>query len=135
MRRTQITQSRSIDNQDYVLSAGQQDDPDQLGGKRPSTPQGQCVDPTQSYDFYVCHHAVERYLERVDCTEKYRRSRISLEFIEAIDVELDDPDITDRVRVHPVSGVGYVYDPDEMEVRTCIIPGPDVLPSGRRVEA
>jgi len=86
-------------------------------------------------ELYVTDHAVDRYLERVDRIEAYPRSRISIEFIGAVEVELAAPDITDPVRIHPVSGVGYVFDPEEIDVTTCIIPRPGELPADWRVEA
>lgn len=70
----------------------------------------------------VTQHAQQRFLERVSGSEPFPRSRIKREFREAHRVELNDPDITDSTRVHPDSGVVYVFDPDDCIVITCFQP-------------
>lgn len=67
----------------------------------------------------VTQHAQQRFLERVSGSEPLPRSRIEREFQEAHRVELDDPDITDPTRLHPESGVVYVFDPGDGTVVTC----------------
>jgi hypothetical protein len=43
---------------------------------------------------------------------------------------LDDPDITDPTRLHPESGVVYVFDPDDGTVITCFRPTEGQLSEG-----
>jgi len=89
----------------------------------------------------VTQHAQQRFLERVSANESFPRSRIEREFREAQRVTLNDPDITDPTRLHPVSGVVYVFDPDDNTVITCFIPTeeqlkqPDSTCAGRRAVA
>jgi hypothetical protein len=89
----------------------------------------------------VTQHAQQRFLERVSGSEPFPRSRIEREFQEAHRVKLDDPDITDPTRIHPESGVVYVFDPDDGTVMTCFIPTEEQLkqgndvPGGRRAVA
>lgn len=78
----------------------------------------------------VTQHAQQRFLERVTGSEPFPRSRIEREFREAHRVELDDPDITDPTRIHPESGVVYVFDPDDGTVLTCFIPTQAQLDEG-----
>jgi len=73
-------------------------------------------------DVQVTHHAEQRFLERVSGREPFPRGRIRQEFREADEVVLDDPRITDPTRIHPESGVAYVYDPYDRTVITCFIP-------------
>lgn len=85
-------------------------------------------------DVQVTRHAEERFLERVSGREPFPRSRIRQEFREADDVVLDDDRIRDPTRVHPESGVAYVYDPRDSTVITCFIPTEQQL-QGDRNEA
>lgn len=86
----------------------------------------------QGAEIHITRHARQRFLERVSGTEPYPRSRIEREFHEARAIELDDPTITDRTRIHPDSGVVYVYDGGESyTVITCFIPTPEQL--GNRI--
>jgi hypothetical protein len=70
----------------------------------------------------ITQHAEQRFLERVDASEGFPRSRIEQEFHEAHRVELDDSEITDPTRIHPNSGVVYVFDPDDAPIITCFEP-------------
>lgn len=78
----------------------------------------------------VTQHAQQRFLERVSGSEPFPRSRIEREFREAHQVELDDPDITDPTRLHPDSGVVYVFDPDDRTVITCFQPTEEQVDEG-----
>ena len=78
----------------------------------------------------VTQHAQQRFLERVSGNEPFPRSRIERGFREAHRVELDDPDITDPTRLHPESGVVYVFDPDDGTVMTCFRPTEGQLSEG-----
>ena len=79
-------------------------------------------------DVQVTRHAEERFLERVSGREPFPRGRIRQEFREAEEVVLDDARINDPTRVHPESGVAYVYDPRDSTVITCFIPTEQQLP-------
>lgn len=70
----------------------------------------------------VTSHAEQKFLERVDACDPFSRSRIKREFEEAEEVELRDDRIIDPTRLHPESGVAYVYDPDDNTVLTCFRP-------------
>jgi len=79
---------------------------------------------------HVTSHAQQRLLERVDGNELFPRSRIEREFREARPVEINDPAITEPTRMHPDSGVVYVFDPDDSAVLTCFYPTEEQLPEG-----
>jgi len=79
------------------------------------------------YDARVTTHAEERYLQRVDETEAFPASRVMTEFLESVDIEIEDDSITDPTRRHPESGVVYVYDPDDWTVITCFEPKSEQL--------
>ncbi|WP_135823207.1 hypothetical protein [Halostella litorea] len=86
----------------------------------------------------VTRHAEQRFLERVNGSEPYPRSRIKREFRESERIQLQDPSIVDPTRIHPDSGVVYVFDPDDRTVLTCFIPtesqlGNEALATGRTV--
>lgn len=84
---------------------------------------------------HVTQHAQQRFLERVSGSEPFPRSHIEREFREAQAIELDDPHITDPTRIHPESGVVYVFDPDDYTVITCFRPTEEQVGntiSGRR---
>lgn len=76
---------------------------------------------------HITQHAQQRFLERVTGNEPFPRSRIKREFREAHRVELNDPDITDPTRIHPESGVVYVFDSEDGTVLTCFRPNAEQL--------
>ncbi|MCG1004876.1 MULTISPECIES: hypothetical protein [Halobacterium] len=80
----------------------------------------------------VSSHAEQRFLERVNPTEPYPRTRIEREFREAQRAEIDDHDISESARLHPDSRVVYVYDEGNGTVVTCFPVGDDQL--GERIE-
>lgn len=70
----------------------------------------------------VSKHAREKFLARVDGSEPFPKSRIEQEFREAERVELVDGGISDGTKLHPESGVVYVFDETDRTVITCFIP-------------
>jgi len=86
-------------------------------------------------DVRVTQHAEQRFLERVSDHEPYPRTRIRREFQEAEEVVLDDSRIRDPTRLHPESGVAYVYDPYDRTVITCFIPTEGQLGGNSKTEA
>lgn len=80
----------------------------------------------------VSSHAEQRFLQRVDPTEPYPRTRIEREFREGHHAEINDNDISESARLHPNSNVLYVFDDSDGTVVTCFPIADDQL--GNRIE-